>query len=190
MSYFPFNSDENLDKFNPEKMNKKERYHNTDNKNYYCDTPGFWQYEEKSNIIEQETNIITPNIGTRQKTQIELPKNIHPNNYSIPIENKLQNELNEKVYFSGYDTGPGKGFGNLSISNDIRIGNFTRLETKDNKLNKESELINRWEYIDDRFKNPNNLVMQLPRGGESTRKNTSEPFTTQSIEQREFQFKY
>jgi hypothetical protein len=190
MSYFPFNSDENLDKFNPEKMNKKERYHNTDNKNYYCDTPGFWQYEEKSNIIEQETNIITPNIGTRQKTQIELPKNIHPNNYSIPIENKLQNELNEKVYFSGYDTGPGKGFGNLSISNDIRIGNFTRLETKDNKINKESELINRWEYIDDRFKNPNNLVMQLPRGGESTRKNTSEPFTTQSIEQREFQFKY
>jgi len=190
MSYFPFNSDENLDKFNPEKMNKKERYHNTDNKNYYCDTPGFWQYEEKSNIIEQETNIITPNIGTRQKTQIELPKNIHPNNYSIPIENKLQNELNEKVYFSGYDTGPGKGFGNLSISNDIRIGNFTRLETKDNKLNKESELINRWEYIDDRFKNPNNLVMQLPRGGESTRKNTSDPFTTQSIEQREFQFKY
>ena len=190
MSYFPFNSDENLDKFNPEKMNKKERYHNTDNKNYYCDTPGFWQYEEKSNIIEQETNIITPNIGTRQKTQIELPKNIHPNNYSIPIENKLQNELNEKVYFSGYDTGPGKGFGNLSVSNDIRIGNFTRLETKDNKINKESELINRWEYIDDRFKNPNNLVMQLPRGGESTRKNTSEPFTTQSIEQREFQFKY
>ena len=190
MSYFPFNSDEKLDKFNPEKMNKKERYHNTDNKNYYCDTPGFWQYEEKSNIIEQETNIITPNIGTRQKTQIELPKNIHPNNYSIPIENKLQNEVNEKVYFSGYDTGPGKGFGNLSISNDIRIGNFTRLETKDNKLNKESELINRWEYIDDRFKNPNNLVMQLPRGGESTRKNTSEPFTTQSIEQREFQFKY
>lgn len=185
MSYYQFTSDESLDKFNPEKMNKKERYYNTDKKNYYCDTPGFWQYEEKSNIIEQESNLITPNIGTRQKTQIELPKNIHPNNYSIPIENKLQNELNEKVYFSGYDTGPGKGFGNLSVSNDIRIGNFTRLETKDNKLNKESELINRWEYIDDRFKNPNNLVMEIPRGGESTRKNSQ-----QSIEQREFQFKY
>jgi hypothetical protein len=185
MSYYQFTSDESLDKFNPEKMNKKERYYNTDKKNYYCDTPGFWQYEEKSNIIEQETNLITPNIGTRQKTQIELPKNIHPNNYSIPIENKLQNELNEKVYFSGYDTGPGKGFGNLSVSNDIRIGNFTRLETKDFKIDKESELINRWEYIDDRFKNPNNLVMEIPRGGESTRKNSQ-----QSIEQREFQFKY
>jgi hypothetical protein len=185
MSYYQFTSDESLDKFNPEKMNKKERYYNTDKKNYYCDTPGFWQYEEKSNIIEQETNLITPNIGTRQKTQIELPKNIHPNNYSISIENKLQNELNEKVYFSGYDTGPGKGFGNLSVSNDIRIGNFTRLETKDFKIDKESELINRWEYIDDRFKNPNNLVMEIPRGGESTRKNSQ-----QSIEQREFQFKY
>lgn len=185
MSYYQFTSDESLDKFNPEKMNKKERYYNTDKKNYYCDTPGFWQYEEKSNIIEQETNLITPNIGTRQKTQIELPKNIHPNNYSIPIENKLQNELNEKLYFSGYDTGPGKGFGNLSVSNDIRIGNFTRLETKDFKIDKESELINRWEYIDDRFKNPNNLVMEIPRGGETTRKNSQ-----QSIEQREFQFKY
>jgi hypothetical protein len=185
MSYYQFTSDESLDKFNPEKMNKKERYYNTDKKNYYCDTPGFWQYEEKSNIIEQETNLITPNIGTRQKTQIELPKHIHPNNYSIPIENKLQKELNEKIYFSGYDTGPGKGFGNLSVSNDIRIGNFTRLETKDFKVNKESELINRWEYIDNRFNNPNNVVMDIPRGGESTRKNSS-----QLIEEKEFKFKY
>ena len=185
MSYFPFNSNDNLDKYNPEKMNKKERYHNTDNKNYYCDTPGFWQYEEKSNIIEQETNLISPGIGTRQKTQIELPKHIHPNNYSIPIENKLQKELNKKIYFSGYDTGPGKGFGNLSVSNDIRIGNFTRLETKDFKVNKESELINRWEYIDNRFNNPNNVVMDIPRGGESTRKNSS-----QLIEEKEFIFKY
>lgn len=185
MSYFPFNSNDNLDKYNPKKMNKKERYHNTDNKNYYSDTPGFWQYEKKSNIIEQETNLISPSIGTRQKTQIELPKHIHPNNYSIPIENKLQKELNEKIYFSGYDTGPGKGFGNLSVSNDIRIGNFTRLETKDFKINKESELINRWEYIDNRFNNPNNVVMDIPRGGESTRKNIQ-----QSIEQREFIFKY
>lgn len=185
MSYFPFNSNDNLDKYNPEKMNKKNRYHNTDNKNYYCDTPGFWQYEEKSNIIEQETKLITPSIGTRQKTHIELPKNIHPNNYSIQIENKSQKELNEKIYFSGYDTGPGKGFGNLSVSNDIRIGNFTRLETKDFKINKESELINRWEYIDNRFNNPNNIVMEIPRGGESTRKN-SNPL----IEKKEFIFKY
>lgn len=190
MSYFPFNSNDNLDKYNPEKMNKKERYHNTDNKNYYCDTPGFWQYEEKSNIIEQETNLISPGIGTRQKTQIELPKHIHPNNYSIPIENKLQKELNKKIYFSGYDTGPGKGFGNLSVSNDIRIGNFTRLETKDFKVNKESELINRWEYIDNRFNNPNNVVMEIPRGGESTRKISSEPFSHQPIEEKEFIFKY
>jgi hypothetical protein len=185
MNYFPFNSNDNLDKYNPEKMNKKERYHNTDNKNYYCDTPGFWQYEEKSNIIEQESNLISPGIGTRQKTQIELPKHIHPNNYSIPIENKLQKELNKKIYFSGYDTGPGKGFGNLSVSNDIRIGNFTRLETKDFKVNKESELINRWEYIDNRFNNPTNVVMDIPRGGESTRK-----ISQQLSEEREFIFKY
>ena len=47
MSYFPFNSNDNLDKYNPKKMNKKERYYNTDNKNYYYDTTKFLQYEKK-----------------------------------------------------------------------------------------------------------------------------------------------
>lgn len=190
MSYFSFNSKDNLDKFNPEKMNKKERFHNTDNTNYRYDTPGFWQYDEKCNIIELENDLITRDIRTRQKTQIELSESIHPNNYDIHIQNKSQNDMNKKVYFSGYDTGPGRGFGNLVISNDIRIGDFTRMETKNFKVNKEGEVIDRWEYIDNRFQNSNNLVMSIPRGGESTRKNTSEPFIIQDIEQKEFKFKY
>ena len=190
MSYFPFNSCDDINKFNPEKMNKKERYRDTDKNNYHYDTPGFWQYEKKSNIIELENDLITRDIGTRQKTQIQLSEIIHPNNYDISIQNNSQTKLNEKVYFTGYDTGPGRGFGNLVISNDIRIGDFTRTETKNFKVDKESEVIDRWEYIDNIFQNSNNLVMPIPRGGESTRKNTSEPFIIPNVEQKEFKFKY
>ena len=32
--------------------------------------------------------------------------------------------------------------------------------------------------------------MPIPRGGESTRKNTSEPFIIPNVEQKEFKFKY
>jgi hypothetical protein len=190
MSYFPFNSKDNPDKYNPEKMNKKERYHNTDKKNYYCDTPGFWQYEKKWDVIDAETNLITPGVGTRQKTQIQLTETIHPNNYAIPIQNKLQKKTDETVYFPGYDTGPGRGFGNLGVSNGIRIGDFTRTETRNFKAQKEGEVIDRWQYIDTRFQNANNLVMPIPRGGESTRKSTNEPFVIQPVQQREFNFKY
>jgi hypothetical protein len=190
MSFFQFNSKDNLDKFNPDKMNKKERYHNTDKKNYYCDTPGFWQYDKKWDVIDDESKLITPGVGTRHKSQIQLNETIHPNNYTIPIQNNLQKESDEKVYFSGYDTGPGRGFGNLTISNDIRIGDFTRTETKNFKANKESEVIDRWQYIDNRFQNSNNLVLPIPRGGESTRKNTSEPFIIQDVGIRGFNFEY
>jgi len=195
MSYFPFNSNDNHDKFNPQKMNKKERYNNTDNKDYYCDTPGFWQYEKKWNVIEDESKLMTPGVGTRHKSQIQLNESIHPNNYAIPIQNNLQKESDEKVYFTGYDTGPGRGFGNLTISNDIRIGDFTRTETKNFKANKESEVIDRWQYIDTRFQNSNNLVLPIPRGGESTRKSESESFIIQQVDSKdfnsmEFNFKY
>jgi hypothetical protein len=191
MSYFPFNSNnDNPDKFNPEKMNKKVRFENTEKKDFYCDTPGFWKYEKKWDVIQDETNLITPGVGTRQKTQIQMTETLHPNNYSIPVQNKLQKETDEKVYFPGYDTGPGRGFGNLSISNDIRIGDFTRTETKNFKAKKETEVIDRWQFIDNRYQNPSNLVMPIPRGGETTRKNNNEPFVIQPVQQREFTFKY
>lgn len=190
MSYFPFNSNsDNSDKFKSDKLNKKERFFNTDNKNYFCDTPGFWKYEKKWDVIDAESNLITPGVGTRQKTQIQMNDTIHPNNYAVPVQNKIQKESDEKVYFTGYDTGPGRGFGNLTISNNIRIGDFTRTETRNFKAKKESEIVERWQFIDNRFQNPNNLVMPIPRGGESTRKNSEEPFIIQPV-QREFKFKY
>jgi hypothetical protein len=55
MSFAPFeNIKDNLDKFKAEKMNKKVRFSNDENKKFSYDNPGFWNYEEKSNIIDDE----------------------------------------------------------------------------------------------------------------------------------------
>lgn len=185
-------SDKN--KYNPNNFIKKERYRDTTDTKLYCDSPGFWQYEKKWDVIDAESNLKTPGVGTKHKTNIELVDKLHPNNYEVSVSNKKRVEENiepkENVYFTGYGTGPGRGFGNLGISNSIRIGDFTRTETKVFKSTKESEVIDRWEFIDDRYQNPHNLVMELPRGGESTRKNQN-PLAINKIESdKEFSFRY
>lgn len=172
MSFAPFNSKEKnpYDKYENKKFNKKEKFVNEQKKNFYCDTPGFWEYEKKWDVVDAESNLISPGVGTRAKTKVEMVENLHPNNYAIPVGNTVATKESDPFYFPGYDTGPGRGFGNLNISNSIRIGDYTRTETKNFKATKESEMVERWEFIDDRFANPNHLVMELPRGGDSTRK--------------------
>ena len=72
------------------------------------------------------------------------------------------------------------------------IGDYTRTETKNFKATKESEMVERWEFIDDRFANPNHLVMELPRGGNSTRKNQTDLNNSmvRLSEDKEFNFQY
>jgi hypothetical protein len=192
MSFAPFiSSQNNLNKFDPKKLAKKERFIDTENKKFYCDTPGYWEYDKKWNVIDAESNLITPGVGTRQKTKMELKNNIHPNNYEVPVENKIEKEEDNIFYFSGYDTGPGRGFGNMSVSSSIRLGDFTRTETRNFKAKKESEVIERWDFIDDRYAIPENLVMELPRGGDTTRRAQYDlSLQTRQDDNREFVFKY
>jgi hypothetical protein len=194
MSFAPFNSKEKnpYDKYENKKFNKKEKFVNEQKKNFYCDTPGFWEYEKKWDVIDAESNLISPGVGTRAKTKVEMVENLHPNNYAIPVGNKVATETDEKFYYPAYFTGPGSGFGNLNISSSIRVGDFTRTETKNFKATKESEMIERWEFIDDRFANPNHLVMELPRGGDSTRKPQVDLNRSMAklSEDKEFNFQY
>jgi hypothetical protein len=194
MSFAPFNSKEKnpYDKYENKKFNKKEKFVNEQKKNFYCDTPGFWEYEKKWDVVDAESNLISPGVGTRAKTKVEMVENLHPNNYAIPVGNKVATKESEAFYFPGYDTGPGRGFGNLNISNSIRVGDYTRTETKNFKATKESEMIERWEFIDDRFANPNHLVMEIPRGGNSTRKNQTDLNNSmvRLSEDKEFNFQY
>jgi hypothetical protein len=195
MNYAPFKTKNknknNFEKFNKEKLNIKEKFINDPKKELSCETPGYWQYEKKWDVIDAESNLISPGVGTRMKTQIEMTKPLHPNEYTLPVSNTFDKEANETFYFSGYDTGPGRGFGNLNVSSDIRIGVFSRKESKNYKAVKESEVIERWEFIDDRFSTPDHLIMAIPRGGDSTRKPQNDLTNLSRLEEnKEFNFEY
>ena len=123
------------------------------------------------NIIENESNLIMPldSNPTSNKTFFEY-QDLNKQSYNTPLK---ISEINIKKQFGnyyGHHIGPGKGFGNLNISNDIRHGSSTRLDNFENKINKEKVVNERFDYIDKNYQNPNNLILPFARGGEVTRK--------------------
>jgi len=137
--------------------------------------PGHYKnITKKSDAIDYETNLITPAINSRDKTQLKLKNSFHPFDYNINYENNLRKEKNQKTgfYYNNKDIGPGRGFGNLTISNDIRNGDSSRHYTKEFKKEKEAQQFFdfQFQYLDRNFQDPNHVVMTIPRGGESTRK--------------------
>jgi hypothetical protein len=101
---------------------------------------------------------------------------------SVGIESKLQlnkykdnKDLNRvDFYYTNSAVGPGHGFGNLEISNDIRNGNSSRNDTKEFKEIRESNQLfdYQFQYLDRNFQDPNHIVMPIPRGGNTTREKT------------------
>jgi len=101
---------------------------------------------------------------------------------SIGIENKLQfnkhrdnKELNRMdFYYTNSAVGPGHGFGNLEISNDIHYSNSSRIDTKEYKESRESSQLfdYQFQYLDRNFQDPNHIVLPIPRGGDTTRTKT------------------
>ena len=194
MSYAPFNSKEKqpFDKYNGIELNKKSRFVNDEKKNFFCETPGYWQFEKKWDVVDAESNLIAAGVGTRAKTQIEMVQELHPNNYAIPIGNKIATATDEAFYYSAYYTGPGNGFGNLNVSNEIRFGDNSRSQTDGFKANKEAEVLERWQFIDNRFGREEHLVMDIPRGGNTTRTNQNDLNSSmvRLSEDKEFNFQY
>ncbi len=61
--------------------------------------------------------------------------------------------------------GPGRGFGNLNISNEIRNSNNSRDDSK-----KSMQVFDyKFQYLDKNFQDPSHIVMPIPRGGVTTR---------------------
>ena len=109
----------------------------------------------------------------KNKTRLQLKETLDPYDYELNYFNRQVKDTkgeNEYIYYSAYDQGPGRGFGNLNTSNEIRLGQSTRETTEDFRIYRESEMGNRFEFIDNRFVNPNNIVFPMPRSGENTRK--------------------
>ncbi len=143
-------------------------------KDSHNNIPEYWKMNNKKyNLIDDETSLLTPAINTKDKMQIKLKDNINPTDYNLLYYN--QSELiDDKThfYYTNIDKSAGKGFGNLSISTDIRNGNNTRYDNKEFKEKKEEQLFfdYQFNYLDKNFQDPNNVVLPFPRGGETTRK--------------------
>jgi hypothetical protein len=106
---------------------------------------------QMSNIIDIESELLTPFINKKDK------------NYKT-------NDIN--FYYTAGAIGPGKGFGNMQVSNQMRFGIAGRTDTKEFKQSKESEqLIDfKYQYLNKNYQDPKHIVMSIPRGGASTRK--------------------
>lgn len=168
MSNFSF-----IDLENPNNKVYKDKFFVRENPSQ--NVPGYHKMDqEKCDIIDSETKLLTPGIQTRDKVQVILKKEFEPSDYNINYEDGLRKFQTQKTgfYYNNKDAGPGKGFGNLNISNDIRSGDASRNETKEYKEKQEGQQLfdYQFQYLDKNFQDPNHIVMSMPRGGVQTRK--------------------
>lgn len=139
------------------------------------DVPGhFKMLYDKCQVIDNETKLITPGINNKDKTQMILKNELNPNNFNINYEDGLKQYQTNKMqtYYNNKDIGPGRGFGNLNVSNSIRNSNSSRNDTKLFKEKQESlQMFDyQFQYLDRNVQDPNHIVMPIPRGGVQTRK--------------------
>lgn len=147
-------------------LKKKNKFVNNTN-NEYNKQPYFY-VPVSDNRQDQYKN----NYNNKSKISMELNQHFDPYNYDLNYSNTINTNNQEFTYYSPYNQGPGRGFGNLNINNDIRNASQSRQHTDGFRVNRESETLNRFDYIDNRYSNPNNLVLPFSRGGETSRKLT------------------
>ena len=152
-------------------MNKKIKFNYTNNPSE--NTPGHYLLRErKSQVIDDESSLLTPQISSRDKMKVELNNTIAPNNYNINYSDNLKGDSSLDTYFPTKFIGAGRGFGNLNIATDIRNGDSSRKDFKEYKVTKEGEQMfdYQFQFLTRNVQDPNHIVMPIPRGGESTRK--------------------
>ena len=134
-------------------------------------------YYDIDNTTTNINDILKNNYNSKNKSRIELKDNLDPYDYEISYSNKTKKDLKgqEYIYYSPYDQGPGRGFGNLNVNNNIRKSESTRKTTEDFRLFRESEIIDRFDFIDNRYMKSQNVVFPYPRSGDTTRKALSTP---------------
>lgn len=179
------------------KTNDTKEISNIKNKFITSDDPstlshGYYIREDtKCNVIDDESLLLTQLSNKREKVQMKLIDNLDPTNFNIQYTNNLKTEFCEKntgFYYTNKDIGAGRGFGNLVISNDMRKGDASRYDTKEFKEVKEGQQFfdYQFQYLDRNFQDPSHIVMQIPRGGESTRKQNQLTVNTMRNDTRDF----
>ena len=114
---------------------------------------------------------------------------MHPFDYGIELKADNIRKVKQYTSYYGNHYGPGKGFGNFNVSNDIRNGQFTRLSNDDFHLKQESNINDRRHILFKNYQDPKNLILPFPRGGEITRKSINKNKNLEKFDD-EFKFKY
>jgi len=155
------------------------------------------QVKPKQKFIEKES----PNdfwLSKEKSTQaLDIESKLKKSQFTS--KNKIDTQSNQQQdtqYCNNKSMSAGRGFGNLNISNDIRYGGSSRMDTKEFKEKRESKqmLDFHFQYLDKDYQNPKNIVMPIPRGGDMTRKQKSANNTysdrNNTIEKPKIQFDY
>jgi len=134
-------------------------------------------YYDIDNMTIDINDILKETYNSKNKSGVELKDNLDPYNYEISYFNRIKKDAKgqEFIYYSPYDQGPGRGFGNLNVNNNIRKSESSRKTTEDFRLFRESEIIDRFDFIDNRYMKPQNVVFPYPRSGDTTRKAPTAP---------------
>jgi len=165
------------------------------------------------NLINDNSSNLIPKNNTKHKfIYLNTTDNIHnTQNYNIDYENKLlksslssknkinkfntnkntnKNDLQNVSSFNYKDLGPGRGFGNLNISNNFRNGYNVRNDSKEYREIRESNqtLEHQFQYLNKNFQDPKHIVMSIPRGGEMTRRQID--INNNNFNKKDFNFNY
>jgi hypothetical protein len=155
------------------KITKKDRFY--EKKDPSKHVPGYFELDKtKSQAVDNESKLLVTGLNTKDKTQIVLKDSLNPNDYEINYKNDLKcDDSKTDFYYNNGDVGPGRGFGNLDVSSDIRNGDASRNTTKEFKEHREKQQTfdYQFQWLDKNFQDPNHIVMPIPRGGVQTRKN-------------------
>ena len=122
------------------------------------------------NPIDIESYLRNSESNTKSKTLIQLKQKFSPNNHDILYSNSLNEKKKNITKINQVEPykGPGRGIGDINISDDVRFGIDTRRYNEEYRNNNESLINDRFQFIDDEIQDPNNCVLPFPRGGVST----------------------
>jgi hypothetical protein len=145
-------------------MNYKEKFFTKNDPSK--DVPGYYK------MVNPLCTPFNYNIQSKDKTQIVLKNEFNPLDYTLNYKNDMNPEQNIGFYYNNKDIGPGRGFGNLNTSYEIRNGNSSRNNTKEYRDTQEKQQLFDYQiqYLNKNFQDPKHIVMEIPRGGEQTRK--------------------
>jgi hypothetical protein len=187
---FVYDTDEKNTKKNKEKLSssKKIKFFDSNKRDQETLNNAKCTNTNSNNRVDDESFLLLPRMNSKHKTKVELKDKMHPTDYDIELKsNNIQKTTQSTTYY-GDHYGPGKGFGNIDKINDIRNGNFTRLENDNFFKDRESSINDRRHILFKDYQNPQNIILPFPRGGEITRKSFNSGKDESKIE--DFTFKY